>query len=131
MGAPLGDLAELLRNLAPALDPAVYVFASVPGLPAGLAPLATIREEEGLSVILEAGEAARAGLEPLFRARRITLTVHSDLAAVGLTAAVSGALAGRGIGCNVVAGAFHDHLFVPADRAEEAMVALISLSSGR
>jgi hypothetical protein len=52
---------------------------------------------------------------------RITLTVHSALEGVGLTAAVSGALAEQGIACNVVAGFHHDHLFVPWERREEAL----------
>lgn len=57
----------------------------------------------------------------LFRAAWITLTVHSDLSAVGLTAAVAGALAQANISCNVIAGAYHDHLFVPFESAAQAM----------
>ena len=50
--------------------------------------------------------------------------VHSSLAAVGLTAAVAAALADHGISANVVAAFYHDHIFVPAERAEEALAAL-------
>jgi uncharacterized protein len=63
-----------------------------------------------------------------FTAAWITLNVHSDLAAVGLTAAFSGALGQAGISCNVVAGVHHDHLFVPIDQAQRAMEALHALS---
>ena len=61
---------------------------------------------------------------------RITLGVHSSLAAVGLTARVSAALAARGISANMVAAVHHDHVFVPWDRREEAMAALRGLSEG-
>ncbi|HCH64870.1 MAG TPA: acetyltransferase, partial [Deltaproteobacteria bacterium] len=68
-----------------------------------------------------------AGLSVLFRAAWITLTVHSDLQAVGLTAAVASALTAVGVSCNVVAGAHHDHLFVPEGMADRAMAALRDL----
>ena len=85
-----------------------------------------------MTLILAEEEAVKAGLEIIFRAAWISLKVHSDLSAVGLTAAVSTALAARQIPCNVVAGAFHDHLFVPIEKLEEAMVCLRSVqgSSG-
>ena len=67
----------------------------------------------------------------LFRAAWITLEVHSDLNAVGLTAAVSGALARAGISCNVVAAACHDHLFVPVEAAPAALACLESLHLGQ
>ena len=80
-----------------------------------------IREEEGVTAII-AGD--RAGM-PF---ARITLTVHSALEGVGLTAAVSGALAKAGIACNVVAGYHHDHLFVPWERRDEALGVLQRLA---
>jgi hypothetical protein len=128
---PVGDLTTLLATLEPTLHDGVYVFARLPGaVPANLVPLGTFRESEGLTVIVTADEAARLGLPVLFRAAWITLTVHSDLAAVGLTAAVAAALADAGISCNVVAAAFHDHLFVPAESATAAVAALRALQAG-
>jgi hypothetical protein len=67
----------------------------------------------------------------MFRAAWITLTVHSDLHAVGLTAAVADALAGKRISCNVVAAAHHDHLFVPVDEGAAALAALRDLQATR
>jgi hypothetical protein len=56
------------------------------------------------------------------------LEVHSALEAVGLTAAISNVLKDAGISCNVVAGYTHDHLFVPVDRAQDALAALRTLA---
>ena len=61
--------------------------------------------------------------------KKITLQVHSSLDAVGLTAAVSSALANKGISANVVAAFYHDHVFVPSDRSEEAFQIVSSLSA--
>ena len=124
------DLAVLLRTMQPALDAAQYVYALVEQLPAGLLPRAVVREDEGPTVVLTRDEADRHGLGYAAVCRRITLGVHSSLEAVGLTAAVSTALAGRGISCNVIAGVHHDHLFVPDDQAEQALEALRKLSEG-
>ena len=131
MPEPISNLAALLQSMHPVLHPGVYVFASVPaGTDLGsLEPLATFRESEGLTLIVEERQAEAAHLPVLFRAAWITLTVHSDLQAVGLTAAVAAALAGAGIGCNVVAAAFHDHLFVPAEAGERALAALQGLQA--
>ena len=117
--------------MAPVLNPGVFVFASVshgesvdPTL-----VLASIREPEGLSVVMAEDDASRANLKVLFRCGWITLTVNSDLQAVGLTAAFASALGNAGISCNVVAGAWHDHIFVPIDLAEQAMSELRALQS--
>jgi hypothetical protein len=129
MTSPINDLNTLLASMSPELQPGVYVYASVP-LSADLGdmvPLATFREREGLTVIVKEGEAQRAGIEPLFRAAWITLTVHSDLQAVGLTAAFATALGKANVSCNVVAAAYHDHIFVPIESAGTAMVALQQL----
>ena len=122
-------LTQILRNLNPELNDGVYVFASVPFDTeiAAIPVLATFREKEGLTLIVEEKIARSHGLTILFRAAWITLTVHSELEAVGLTAAIYGALASENISCNVVAAAFHDHLFVPIDCADDAMRILITL----
>jgi hypothetical protein len=132
MTTPIAGLSELLRTMNPELHEGVYVFASLPSGSnlSGLDPLATFREKEGTSVIVPESEAIRAELPVLFRAAWISLTVHSDLQAVGLTAAFATALAEGGISCNVVAGAFHDHIFVPVDRAQEALGRLELLQRG-
>jgi hypothetical protein len=126
MTRPLMDLTALLAALDPGLQEGVFAFASLPqgaDRPA-FETLGTIQEAEGLSIIAREEHLLRAGLPVLFRAAWITLTVPSDLQAVGLTAAVATALTASGISCNVVAGARHDHLFVPVDRAQEALARL-------
>jgi hypothetical protein len=80
-----------------------------------------VAEDEGLTLVVTQAEADRLGLAYDYVAARITLRVHSDPAAVGMTAAFSRALADAGLSCNVVAGYFHDHLLVPWDRADEAL----------
>ena len=123
------NLADLLASLEPELHPGVYVFCVVP-VDADLrhlVPVATVREPEGLTVVLPEAQAIQAGLRAVFRAAWITLNVHSDLQAVGLTAAFSGALGQAGISCNVVAGVHHDHVFVPAESARKALSVLQAL----
>jgi hypothetical protein len=133
MDRPISDLTQLLRAMEPELQEGVYVFVQLPRGPRewSVEPLATFREREGASAIIRAEDALYLNLTPLFHAAWITLTVHSDLRAVGLTAAVAAALAERGISCNMVAAACHDHLFVPVDRAGEAMAALRGLGAGK
>ncbi|TKC86918.1 ACT domain-containing protein [Trinickia terrae] len=129
MNQPIGNLTELLASMHPELNEGVYVYTSVP-LDADisqLAPLATFREREGLTLVVDEAAALSAGLQPLFRAAWITLTVHSDLQAVGLTAAFAKALGDAGISCNVVAAAFHDHIFVPVESAQRALAQLLLL----
>ncbi|CAM5275810.1 hypothetical protein GCM10010222_67520 [Streptomyces tanashiensis] len=123
------DLTRLLAGMRPELDPGRYVFTTVDGpAPAGVAPVVTVTEPEGLTLVVRQEEADAAGLAYDYVAGWITLRVHSALDAVGLTAAVAGELAAAGMSCNVVAGFHHDHLFVEHDRADEALAVLSRLS---
>ncbi|MGJ7419440.1 ACT domain-containing protein [Streptomyces cinereoruber] len=123
------DLTRLLAGLRPELDPGRYVFTTVDGpAPAGVAPVVTVTEAEGLTLVVRREEADAASLAYDYVAGRITLRVHSALDAVGLTAAVAGELAAAGMSCNVVAGFHHDHLFVEHARAEEALAVLNRLA---
>jgi hypothetical protein len=125
----ISDLHTLLASMEPVLNDGVFAFASLhPGYSIGLDDVvATIREPEGLSIVLPEARALALQLPVLFRCAWITLTVHSDLQAVGLTAAFARTLGDAGISCNVVAGAYHDHIFVPVERAQDAMAALRQL----
>jgi hypothetical protein len=122
------NLTVLLRTMQPVLHPEPYGFALATGV-TPFQPFATVAEAEGLTVVapLAALRDAAMASDPW---ARISLTVHSDLAAVGLTAAFAGALATAGLSCNVIAGLHHDHIFVPWDRRHDAMAALAALSDG-
>jgi len=125
------DLAALLQGLSPRLNDGRYVYTRVhTGVPAGADPIVVVREDEGLTLVLTQEEADRLDLAYEFVAAWITLQVHSALEAVGLTAAVSQVLTEAGISANVVAGYTHDHVFVPLQRADDAMRALATLTPG-
>jgi uncharacterized protein len=126
--AAITDLRTLIASMRPQLDPEVYVWSCVEQVPVGVIPVATVREAEGLTVVCSQADADAAGLDFTFPSARITLEVHSALEAVGLTAAFATALGEVGISANVVAGLHHDHIFVPVDRAGDAMAALERLS---
>jgi len=126
------DLKRLLGSMSPDLSAGVYVFATLPPgatRPAGSNPVMIFREREGETLILLEDEANAAGLSSTFRCRMITLNVHSALDAVGFLAAITGRLAAAGMGVNPVSGYFHDHLFVRADRATEAMAILTAIAA--
>jgi hypothetical protein len=124
------DLNRLLATMEPVLRPGTFVFAVLgdESRLAEVAPEATVREQEGLTVVVARERADELGLAYDYVAAWITLRVHSALDAVGLTGAVSRALAGAGLSCNVLAGAHHDHLLVPAERGHEALEVLRELS---
>lgn len=120
------DLVTLLRTMEPVLHPQPYGFAVWDSdLP--FRPFATVAEDEGLTVVALLAGMTAAGMRSDPWAR-ISLTVQSDLAAVGLTAAFATALGAEGISCNVIAGFHHDHLFVQWDRRHAALAALEALS---
>jgi len=125
------SLNTLLRSMSPHLNEGEYVFCTIADgqLPAGCEIIGSFREQEGLTVILERASALKCGLAFDYVAAWITLNVHSALEAVGLTAAFATALGQAGISCNVIAGYYHDHLFVGQGDAARAMAVLTQLAA--
>ena len=130
MSTPVKDTSAMISGMAPVLDDTLYHFCLLPNGAEALASqaLASFAEDEGLSLILTDQVAQEAGLARDLPMRRITLTVHSALDGVGLTAAVASALADAGIACNMVAAYHHDHAFVPAGDADRALAILQALA---
>lgn len=124
------DLDQLLRYMAPVVQPGTFVYCTFPdgSLPDGLQPLCTLHEAEGLTAILPREQALALGIPFQFESAQITLSVHSSLTAVGFLARICSALAAASIPCNVVSGFYHDHLFVPAQQLPDALAALAQLS---
>jgi uncharacterized protein len=126
------ELSRLLRTMSPTLIAGEFVFCSFEGARYGdhsyLTPMAAAQELEGLTLVVPRSKADEHALEYDSVFRCITLTVHSSLDAVGLTAAVSSKLAEHGISANVMAGFYHDHIFIPARIAEQALAAIRELS---
>lgn len=124
------DINILLKNMTPKLNEGAYVFCTTPSLE-GIDRTQTIgmfTEEEGFTIILKKEIADSFNLNYSYVAAWITLTIHSSLEAVGLTAAISSALAKESISCNVVAAYYHDHIFVGQKDAASALSVLKKLS---
>ena len=125
------DLVTLIAQMSPFLDDQVWAFVSVAEVSNEYLAehaLATFRETEGTTLIVpwERAEEFDVCSEPM---ARITLNIHSSLEAVGLTAAVSQALASEAISTNLVAGFYHDHIFVPQNAGARAVACLALLSA--
>ncbi|WNM23283.1 ACT domain-containing protein [Demequina capsici] len=120
----IDDLELLIQGMSPRLNEGCYVWATVRTIPMGVTPVATIVEDEGISIVIDLATATNLRLVHEFPSAWITLQVHSALDAVGLTATFATALADAGISCNAVAGAKHDHLFVPYDERHRALEVL-------
>lgn len=127
------DLPTLLKIMRPERNPGEYVFCQVESQvrAAVLQTLCTFREKEAVTVILPRQQADDESLPYSTVCAWITLTVHSSLEAVGLTAVVSNALANADISCNMVAAYYHDHLFIPIADVERGMEVLTALSGGQ
>lgn len=127
MKAGQTDLTTMLATLQVRRRPGVFTFASVARLTPALvqAADAIVRESHAITVVLTVDTARALGVPVGVEMAWLSLTVHSSLEAVGLTAVLATRLARHDIACNVLAGHHHDHLLVPAARAEDAMSALI------
>ncbi|MEK6978875.1 MAG: ACT domain-containing protein [Candidatus Micrarchaeota archaeon] len=128
----ISDVPTLLKSMRPKLANGEFVFCSIqPNQFAAhseeLNPLLVFREDEGITLIIEKKIADKNNLKYSDSETwaLITLTVHSDLSAVGFIAAITTKLAKSGIPVNAVSAYYHDHLFVPHAMAVKAMQALM------
>ena len=117
------NLARLLKTMHPQLNNGEFVFCTIKDLALiGINDIIMVfKEHEGNTVIVSKETADNFKWSYNFIASWITLTAHSSLEAVGLTAAFSNALANEGISCNVVAAFYHDHIFVDKKDTAKAM----------
>ena len=129
MTNPTRDLATLVENMRPVVSHDTYVFVTLKdsSLLEGLLPHCLFREEEGLSAILTRTDAEALGFGNSSSYKMITLSVNSDLLAVGFLATVTSGLAGAGIPCNAVSAFHHDYLFVPEATAGESEKILLAM----
>ena len=126
------NLDKLIQSMSAELVVGVYVFVTVPPdqVPTGLTPRMVFQEAEGTTLILLKTEAEVQGLPYEFPCRMITLNIHSSLEAVGSMARIATALAKHDMGVNPVSGFFHDHLFVPDGREQDALRVLRDMAAG-
>ncbi|MBU1138923.1 MAG: ACT domain-containing protein [Proteobacteria bacterium] len=129
--AGIRELETLLQEMSPRLHDGEYCFMSLAEAGYGdlsfLNPIACMQEREGLTLVVPCSMALQHGYSCETSFCCITLEVHSSLNALGLTAAVSQKLAEQGISANVIAGFYHDHLFVPAGHGNLAMQVLTGM----
>lgn len=127
------DLGRILATLEVRQREGIFVFVTVPpGEPLPDISIAgMVSEVEGTTLVVSRDAAEAAGMAWEFEAGWLTLTAHTSLEAVGVTASLSTALAVRGIPCNVMAGFHHDHVLVPLDRVEEAIDAVTVIRAQR
>ena len=128
------NLEKLLATMEPALQDGTFVFAHFPESHVSAAKECCIQffqEDEGMAAILRKEDAARLGIKAVYESRMITLTIHSSLEAIGFLAIITTKLAAAGISVNPVSAFYHDHLFVPVDKADQTMELLHALSDSR
>ena len=126
------ELEKLLTAMSPELREGEYVFSSIGPEEFNdrqVEPVGWFREAEGISVILDRAAAQRLGIKQSSAFRMISLNVNSSLEAVGFLAAVTEKLAAAGVSVNAVSAFHHDHLFIPAEKADLAISLLNDMAA--
>lgn len=125
------NLEKILKTMLPELNPGEYIFYSTsnPSQFDEKDVIGLFKEKEGVTLIISRELADQRNISYKYIASWITLNVHSALASVGLTAAFSNALAKENISANVIAGYYHDHIFVAKEDADKAMNTLLKLAN--
>ncbi|MEK6921630.1 MAG: ACT domain-containing protein [Nanoarchaeota archaeon] len=117
----------LLKSMKPERIKGEFVFCTISKenfSKIKIAPLLIFHEKEGVTIIVEKELADKMNFQYQNTWAMITLSVHSDLAAIGFLAVITKKLAEEGISVNAVSAYYHDHLFVAYEKAERAMKAL-------
>lgn len=124
------NLTKLIKEMKPKLNDGKYVFVTLSNLDniSREDTICEFKEAEGTTIVIEKEKADRLQLDYSYVSSWITLLIHSSLEAVGLTAAFATALAEHNISCNVIAGYYHDHIFVDHNDATKAIEVLTMLS---
>ena len=125
------NISKLINEMSPVLNQGEYVFSTLHNLDRidRKDTICEFKENEGTTIVIEKNKADQLKLPYEYVAAWITLKIHSSLEAVGLTAVFSAALAKNNISCNVIAGYYHDHIFVDTKDSEKAMLVLTNLSN--